>query len=57
MIGAINITKMHHYQRSDFLDHVIWHLKGNNFYTFEDSDKRVFESKRFSSNLEVRSRA
>lgn len=35
----INITKMHRYQRSDFLDHVIWHLKDNNFYTFEDSDK------------------
>lgn len=40
----ININKMHRYQRSDFLDHVIWYLKGNNFYTFEDSDKRVFES-------------
>lgn len=44
MIGAININKMHSYQRKDFLDHVIWHLKGNNFYIFEDSDKRVFES-------------
>nr|DAP76522.1 MAG TPA: hypothetical protein [Caudoviricetes sp.] len=40
----ININKMHSYQRRDFLDHVIWHLKDNNFYTFEDSDKRVFES-------------
>lgn len=35
----ININKMHRYQRSDFLDHVIWHLEGNNFYTSEDSDK------------------
>lgn len=40
----INFDKMHRYQRSDFLDHVIWHLEGNNFYTSEDSDKRVFES-------------
>lgn len=40
----ININKMHRYQRSDFLDHVIWHLKGNNFYTFEDADHRTLET-------------
>ena len=44
MISAININKMHRYQRSDFLDHVIWHLKGNNFYASEDGDKRKLES-------------
>lgn len=44
MQGIINIDKMHPNQRSDFLDHVIWHLKSNNFYTSEDADKRVFES-------------
>lgn len=44
MQGIINIDKMHRYQRSDFLDNVIWHLKSNNFYTFEDADKRVFKS-------------
>lgn len=44
MIGTINISKMHRYQRKDFLDNVIWHLKSNNFYTSEDADKRVFES-------------
>lgn len=40
----INLSKMHRYQRSDFLDNVIQHLKSNNFYTSEDADKRVFES-------------
>ena len=40
----INFDKMHRYQRSDFLDHVIWHLKSNNFYTSEDGDKRKLES-------------
>lgn len=40
----INFDKMHRYQRKGFLDHVIWHLKGNNFYTSEDSDKRKLES-------------
>ena len=40
----ININKMHPYQRSDFLDHVIWHLKGNNFYAFEDADHRTLET-------------
>lgn len=40
----INMDKMHCYQRSDFLDNVIWHLKGNNFYTSEYDDKRVFET-------------
>ena len=40
----INFDKMHRYQRKDFLDNVIWHLKSNNFYTTADGDKRVFES-------------
>ena len=40
----IKFDKMHRYQRSDFLDNVIRHLKSNNFYTSEDADKRVFES-------------
>lgn len=40
----IKFDKMHHYQRSDFLDHVIWHLEENNFYISEDADKRKFES-------------
>lgn len=44
MQGIINIDKMHRYQRSDFLDRVIRHLKSNHFYTSEDADKRVFES-------------
>ena len=45
----INFDKMHRYQRSDFLDHVIWHLKSNNFYTFEDADHRTLET----NNLKV----
>ena len=49
MISTINFDKMHRYQRSDFLDHVIWHLKGNNFYTFEDADHRTLET----NNLKV----
>ena len=40
----ININKMHHYQRSDFLDNVIRHLKSNNFYTSEDADHRTLET-------------
>lgn len=40
----INYDKMHRYQRKDFLDHVIWHLKSNNFYTSEDGDKRKLET-------------
>lgn len=40
----INIDKMHRYQRRDFLVHVIWHLKSNNFYTSEYDNQRVFES-------------
>ena len=40
----ININKMHSYQRKDFLDNVIWHLEGNNFYTFEDADHRTLET-------------
>ena len=40
----INFDKMHRYQRSDFLDQVIWHLKSNNFYTSDLSDRRVFET-------------
>lgn len=49
MQGIINIDKMHRYQRSDFLDRVIWHLKSNNFYTSEDADHRTLET----NNLKV----
>ena len=44
MTTSFNCNKMHRYQRSDFLDNVIWHLKSNHFYTSEDGDKRVFET-------------